>query len=455
MQFEVNTAHLKKISLANVEQIKTKKESLEEEIKQRKFIQAWKSYEKIKSLKNGLDYADLNHKALELLNKFPEAAEDCKYLIIDEFQDTNKLQCELIKKIAPHKNITIVGDLNQSIYRFRGAYKDNLNYIKKELNITEADLFKLDKSYRSTNKILSVAHKLIRNNYQNPEECFEVKSANNEHGEPVTVCELKNAKEEVRKTIEIIRYELEKRTPFHEICVIFRTHQQANLLKKELGCQKIPFITITKEPLLKQPVIKKIRAYLNLINKYQNNLKGGDSSWWDLLHESFLEKKDEIACAKALQKLHNHECIAKEIIDNGLSEISEQAKTKLSAIIKIIKSLSESKSPGHEIIKKLYQIIGIQSAKTKEEQEKILSLERFHTLAKEFGETESPELFMFLHHLEMLDALNVSIDTPTIAKEGIRIMTNHATKGLEYTAVIINCLAQKKFPLEHRNKKII
>ena len=107
---------------------------------------------------------------------------------------------------------------------------------------------------------------MIKNNYKNPEDCFEVKSAKKEEGEPVTVYELKNSREEARKVIEIICEELAKGTPMHEISVIFRTHQQANLLKKELNCQNIPFITITKDSLLKISYIKNLRDFLHLIN---------------------------------------------------------------------------------------------------------------------------------------------------------------------------------------------
>ncbi len=454
LKFKVNTAHLKKINAEESDNLKSRKENVEEEVKQRKFIQSWKSYEKIKSIKNGLDYADLNHKALELLEKFPEVAEEYKYLVIDEFQDTNKLQCDLIKFITPHRNITIVGDLNQSIYRFRGAYKDNFNYIKKELDIEDSDIFKLDKSYRSTNKILSIAHDLIKNNYKIQSECFEVKSAYNESGENVQVYELKNANEEVRKIIELIKEELSKQTPLEEICVIFRTHQQANALKKELDYQNIPFINLNKESLLKSPIIKQIRAYLTLINKYQNSTNGGDSAWWELMHSSSLNKTDEIQFTKALRELQKEESITKKIIINGIKDISEQAKAKLNAIIKIILESSEEKDTV-SIMKKLYQLLGFQVESFKENQQKLLALEKFSTLAKDFSESDSTELSLFVHHLETLDALNVSIESPTISKKGIRIMTNHATKGLEYTAVIMCSLVQKKFPLEHRSSSII
>ena len=454
LKFQVNTAHIKKINTEESEKLKTKKEEIEEEIKQRKFIHAWKSYEKIKTVKNGLDYSDLNHKALEILEKFPEVANEYEYIVIDEFQDTNRLQCELIKKIAIHKNITIVGDLNQSIYRFRGAYKDNFNYIKKELNIGDSDLFKLDKSYRSTNKILAVAHELIKNNYKNQEECFEVKNVHNESGEEVKIFELKNSNEEVRKIIEIIKEEISLQTPLQEICVIFRTHQQANLLKKELDYQEISYITLNKESLLKSSLIKQIRAYLILTNKYKNLASGGDSSWWDLMHLASLNKNEEIQFAKDLRDLQKSECITKELIDNGLKNVSEQVKNHLSSIIKIIVALSEQKETT-KIIEKLYQLLGFQNTNTKEEQENILALEKFNSIAKDFSETESRELGLFLNHLDVLDVLNISIETPTISKEGIRIMTNHATKGLEYTSVIMSSMAQRKFPLEHKNSKII
>ncbi len=455
ISFKINTAHIKKISHAEKMEMEGKKELLEKEIKARKFLYAWKSYEKIKSVKNGLDYADLNLKALELLEKFPEVSKEFKYVVIDEFQDTNKLQCELIVKIAPHRNITIVGDLNQSIYQFRGAYKNNFNFIKNALDITNEDIFKLDKSHRSTNKILAIAHKLIKNNYANPSECFEVKNVRNEQGTPIEVYELKNAKEEIRKNVELVKKELELGTPFKEVCVIFRTHQQANLLKKELDYQNIPFTTITKESLLKLPVIKKTRAYLVLINKLQNSLKGGDYYWGELLHSSGLTKKDEIECMKELQQLKEKDCITKEIISGAIVNISEHAKTNLGAICKIISALSEQKLSSVDTITKIYQLLGFQNIDTREEREQILALEKFHTLAKEFSESESSELGLFIHHLDLIDALGISINAPELSKEGIKIMTNHATKGLEYTAVIISCLAQKKFPIEAKDRNII
>lgn len=450
VKFQVSTFHIKKIKNEKSEEIKKRKEELEEEVKQRKFIQAWKSYEKIKYLKNGLDYADLNIKALELLEKFPETTEDCEYLIIDEFQDTNRLQCELIKNLARHRNFTIVGDLNQSIYSFRGAYKENFNYIRKEMSVSKEDTFKLDKSYRSTNKILEIAHKLIKNNYKNPEDCFEVKSAYNENGENIKCFELKNGNEETRKIIEIIKSEIGRQTPFEEICVIFRTHQQANSLKKELEIEEIPYVNINRESLIKTDIIKKIRAYLTLINKYKNSEKGGNRALWEIMHESSENQQEEISFGRTLSKFEEKECLIKEIIHEEVKEFSEKIKLKINNLGKIIKSVAEYHKTS-EILKKLYESLDLQN----ENPEKVVSLERFKTFSKEFEESESDDLGIFIHHLETLDALNVSVENPSVSKRGIKIMTNHATKGLEYQAVIIGSLTDGKFPLNYKENSII
>jgi superfamily I DNA/RNA helicase/RecB family exonuclease len=444
---KLNTAHLKK-DKEEIKKIKAVQEPLEKTRATKKFIAAWKAYEKIKEKKKGLDYADLHTKAFELLSKYPSVAEECDYLIIDEFQDTNKVQCELIDKIALKRNVMIVGDLNQSIYRFRGAYTYNFEFIKTQFHIQEKDIMKLAKSHRSTNKILSIAHTLIAHNYIRKEDCFEVTSAKNETGENPEVYELLNGKEEVRKSIELIRKEIQKNTPLEQICVIFRTHQQAALLRQQLEREDIPYTIVNRDSLLKTKIIKKIRAYLSLIVKYQSASAGGDSAWWELIHESGLKKEEEIACAYELKKIREEPYLTKKIVEEGIPNIPETAFIKLQQIVNIIKTAPKDKKEKlTETITSLYGLLGL----TKEEEtskEQIMELEKFRSIAEEFANSEYEDLSSFVHHLETIDALSIAVEIPRLAKEGIRIMTNHATKGLEYEVVIMSSLAQKKFPLE-------
>jgi DNA helicase-2/ATP-dependent DNA helicase PcrA len=132
LSFHLQTAELKKEEKTL---LKEKINNLSKLFQTKKFIDAWKAYEKFKTVKNFQDYSDLNKNALILLKKHPEISKEYSYIIVDEFQDTNKLQCDFLEKIAWGKNITIVGDLNQSIFRFRGAYKNNLEQFKKFLGV--------------------------------------------------------------------------------------------------------------------------------------------------------------------------------------------------------------------------------------------------------------------------------------------------------------------------------
>jgi DNA helicase II / ATP-dependent DNA helicase PcrA len=432
-----------------VELLKEKINRLEKLLKYSQFLQAWKSYEKLKSLKGLLDYSDLNLLALKLLKENQEISNEFDYIIVDEFQDTNKLQCDLLEFLSPKKNITVVGDQNQSIYRFRGAYKDNISNFKKAFEIKTEDIFTLDKSYRSTNKILDIAHKLIRNNYENKEDCFEVVSASNQEGENPRVFQLEDNKEEVRKIVEIIKQELKKGTPENEICVMFRTHQQSNLLKNYLDYKNIPYTSIVKKSLLKLGLIKKIRAYLTILNNISGKTKGSDRAWWDLIHHSEFPKPDEITLGSFIKKNQEDKLLSIKILNSPDFELSDMGSLKLKLIIKSLKELISKKNS--KVSEKITQISNIlQTSK-----EDFLVLQKFHTLAKEYEEIESQSLPDFLYHLNIIDSLGIDIQSPEINNSGIRIMTSHATKGLEYRCVIFANLAQKKFPIENFSKSLI
>ncbi|MBD3155743.1 MAG: AAA family ATPase, partial [Candidatus Aenigmarchaeota archaeon] len=209
-------------------------------------VDAWRAYIKLKREKNLMDFSDLNLFALKYFRKFgsKEYMKRYKYLLVDEFQDTNKVQFELIKNLSiGHKNITIVGDQNQSIYGFRGAYRENLKKFKDVFDVGEKDTFNLDKSYRSSNRILRTAHKLILNNFDDPEECVEISNIEDIEGETVKIIETKNKDEEARKVAELVEKELEKGIKPEEICVLYRTHNQGAVIKQAFDSKDIPIVT--------------------------------------------------------------------------------------------------------------------------------------------------------------------------------------------------------------------
>ncbi len=420
----------------------------------KKFICAWNAYEKIKQANNYQDYSDLNKNALYLLQKHREIANDYEYVIVDEFQDTNKIQLDLLFCLAPHGNVTVVGDLNQSIYRFRGAYKKNFVEFKEKFNISKEGIFNLNKSYRSSNKILRAAHRLILNNYKDSNDCFEVLNFNGREGENIEVFELKNAKEEARKAVELAEREIKNGIDMREICIMFRTHQQGRVIKKALEFKKIPYISVTKCSLLKEKSIKRAIDYLVILNKLKKREKGGEEAWWDLIYQLDFAEEDLIKIGRFIKDNKDAENISAVML-NSLCELglSDNGKMASNVLIERIKRLIPGMGKdASEIIREVYSIGGfVNSQKTKEEKTIMLNLNRFYDLAKEHSTMYAPDLGSFIHYINILGSLGIEINAIDSEDEGIRLMTLHATKGLEYNTVIITNLAQKRFPLERFN----
>ncbi len=450
MSFELQTIHLKK----NNEQKKILSErvrKLSNIIELKKFISAWEGYEKLKLKKNYQDYADLNANALLLMQKFPEVAQEFSYVIVDEFQDTNKVQLEFLMALAPHENITIVGDLNQSIYRFRGAYKENFSIFRKHFKVQQSDIFTLDKSFRSPNKVLRAAHRLILNNYSDKSECFIVENSSGREGESIDVFEMRNGKEEARKIVEIIESELSRGVPAEEICVLFRTHQQGRIIRRVLESKKIEYCAVSKESLLKQKSVRQIIDYLFIIDKLERKAKGGEQEFWDILYQTKFAASDLVVIGKYLKKNKDETCILEKTMNDIQSMgLSNDGLTAAKVLVERINSMLKLKDkPIIERLNEIYRLSGILNAENMEEIKEIqANLNRFLELAKGHSALYEPDLYSFLNYIEIVEILGIDIDAAELERAGVRLMTLHATKGLEYRTVIVTNLAQKRFPME-------
>jgi DNA helicase II / ATP-dependent DNA helicase PcrA len=450
LQFEFQTIHLrqdkeKKYLLAN--EIK----NLSDLIKLKRFICSWKAYEKLKKIRNYQDYSDLNNNALELLKTNRNICEQFDYVIVDEFQDTNKVQLELLKCIAEKGNVMVVGDMNQSIYRFRGAYNKNFEEFKEFFNVTKEDIFNLDKSYRSSDKILRTAHKLICNNYSEEKECFEVKSFNNREGEKVEVFELRNAKEEARKIVEIISKEIESGTKPEEICVMFRNHNYSRVIKQSLEFKGIEYCAVSKSSLLKQKSVKAVIDFLSILNKLKQRRRGGEESWWDLIYQQGFSEPDLIKIGKFMKDNRESENISilllNELTNIGLSDDGRlRAKMLIERIKLMLPSISKNVP---ELVKEVCNCSGfVSSSGNKESREIILNLNKFYEIAKNHSSIHESDLSTFIHYLGVLKNLGIEIEAARIEDKGVRLMTLHATKGLEFKIVIVSNIAEKRFPME-------
>ena len=486
LQFELQTMHLKKDE-ENKKHITSEIRKINNTISLRKFVNAWSAYEKIKVKTGCLDYSDLNKNALSLLKQFPDIANNYDYIVVDEFQDTNKIQLDFLQLLAPHRNITVVGDLNQSIYRFRGAYKDNFNLFKKYFNVKTEDIFTLAKSRRSSNKILKLAHKLILNNYDSKDDCFFVENFEGREGDKIEVYEMKNGKEEARKIVELIKSELAKGIEMNEICVMFRTHQQGRIIRRALELENINFVSVTRGSLLKNKDIKKVVYYMTILDKLKRNKKGGEDAWWGLIYESGFPEQDLIKIGKFIKAdrsnsrnkennnqdnidknnnnqqrfdnneniLENNEVPISQKFFNEFSilnklQLTDQGKMLGKILIERIKSLQEyANKDATSLITEIYKLLaGEEKENTKKELERTLNLTKFFDLARDHSTIYNSDLGSFIDYLSILDNLGIEIDSAEPEDNGIRLMTLHSTKGLEYKTVIVSNLVAKRFPIE-------
>ncbi len=450
LDFQLKTLHLKKEKIIK-EEITAEIRKLRNLLNLKKFIKAWAAYEKIKQIKNYQDYSDLNKNAINLLQKDKVIADSYDYIIVDEFQDTNKVQLDMLFLLAAHRNITVVGDLNQSIYRFRGAYNRNFSDFKERFKVEEKDFFNLDRSYRSPNKVLRAAYRLILNNYSDLDRCFQVLNRDGRDGENIEAYELKNAREEARNVIELVEREIQKGNELRDICVMFRTHQQGRVFKRAFEARGIPFVSVNKNSLLKEKSIKIVIDYLAILKKLKNQENGGQDVWWNLFYHLDFKEEDLIKIGRFIKSNPENKNLSRSILENLQSlELLESGRILARILVERLNKLLPSASKNvQELIKDVYNVAGmINEQKIKEEKIVMMNLNRFYELAKEHGALYGDDLDGFIYYLNILESLGIEIEAADFEENGVRLMTLHATKGLEYKIVIITNLAQKRFPIE-------
>ena len=422
------------------------------------FTHAWVTYEERKRNLNCLDYGDLNRIALDFLNTCgtAELNDNYTHIIVDEFQDTNYVQFELIKHLtAKEQNITVVADANQSIYAFRGAYSNNIEEFKKQFGISEKDIVSLDVSFRSTNNILKVAHKLISQNYpeDRKSECILLKNCDNNEGGNVVIQETKDEGEEARKIVEKIEAYIEKGIPLKEIAVLYRTHTQGRQIRQALQRREIPVVVKDDADYLKQPEIKTVLSYLYILNNLTDPTPRGTEAWWRLFHyNNSLENSDSVQIGEYIKK---NKISFQEAIYHHLDKIrlSEKGCSTVEKVKETIRVLGEKNLLDvSDLLLEIYDHSGLvrhlNRLDTLKAREAFLNLRNLHEMAKNYEQFYNRELFGFIDYLEILDEMGGNPASAKIREnDAVSLMSIHAAKGLEFRVVFVTSMAKDKFPL--------
>lgn len=387
-------------------------------------------YEEKKKQSNTMDFNDLLKYWLKILTIeeiCKKYSENFKYILVDEYQDTNRIQFEILKRLSScNKNILVVGDDAQSIYSFRGADINNLLNFPKTFE--GAKIYKLEINYRSSPQILSLTNNIIGHNlHQFPKTLKSVKS---DAEKPMAV-QAKDvymqAKFVTQRTLEMVNEGI----PLKEIAVLFRSHFQALELEIELMKRNIPYIMRGGVRFFEQAHIKDVLAYLKIINNPDDELsfkravslyKGIGRSYATKIWKMFIqEKKETIEVSKDLPKKQQE----------GFREFSSKLEN--------LKIIDKPQSAIQEILSfyKDYCYLVFDNP-----DDRILDLEELAKMAADY-----PTIKKFLLELGSFDEFKgETVLSAQERKEFLTLSTIHQAKGLEWETVFIIGFNDYEFP---------
>jgi len=390
-------------------------------------------YEQVLKRNNAVDFDDLLKLPVELFYQSDEILdryqEKYRYILVDEYQDTNEVQYKLIKKLAEkYRNLFVVGDVNQSIYAFRMAnYKNILNF---ESDYPDAISITLNQNYRSTNVILNAANSVIKNN-------IERKEVNlfSELGEGVKIKYFRgnDEKDEVNLIIDEIKKLLNEGYNYSDIAILYRTNAQARTIEDGILKQNYPYKVVGSYYFYKRKEIKDLISYLRLISNQADDValkrvinepkRGIGSKSIDTLEE--MAKSNNTSMFECLSKPKELEF--KNIILSLAEEVKDHDLTELIDLVLEKSGLKEE----------------LEKDKTLESEIRIENLLEFRSITENYqNEVGTINLEDFLEDISLVS----DVSDHTADDNAITLMTMHSAKGLEFRAVFLAGMEERIMP---------
>ena len=390
-------------------------------------------YEGTLKKNNSIDFDDLLILPIKLFRENPNILQNYQerfqYILIDEYQDTNEAQYILTKMIsAKYRNICCVGDVDQSIYSFRGAnYKNILNF---EKDYKDAKTIKLEQNYRSTTNILDAANDVIKNNKERKDKKLWSDKGT---GDKITYYRAFNGIDEAQYVAREIKNLINNGIEYENIAVLYRTNSQSHVIEEEFLKNKIPYKIVGGIGFYSRKEIKDVLAYLRLIYNEKDNIS--------LLRVINTPKRGvgSKTISNLIEKANNDGKSIYEVIVSG-------KELEFKNIIEKLKKFSESLTIT-ELVDKILDITGIrkeyESDKTLESDIRLENLEELKTVTRTFEEKEGiVSLEDFLYEVSLVSDVNEYDED----KNRVSLMTVHSVKGLEFDYVFITGLEEGIFP---------
>ena len=387
---------------------------------------------------NALDFDDLICRSVELFEKCPEVLDyyqnRFKYIMVDEYQDTNTAQFRLIYLLAQkYKNICVVGDDDQSIYKFRGANIENI--LSFEERLENVNLIKLEQNYRSTGNILDAANAVIKNNRGRKDKRLWTEG---ESGENIELRQFQTANEEADNIIKDIKNRA--RENFRDFAVLYRTNAQSRLLEERCVTLGVPYQLIGGVNFYQRKEIKDVLAYLKTIANGNDDIA--------LLRIINVPKRGigATTIAKVVDYANANDISlydAMSISENaGVGKASEKIKNFID-MIEYFREKIDKKANISSIIDELLDKTGyIESLYDEGEIEGESRKENIEELINKSTEYEDGELSLFLEEVSLV----ADIDRMDENADRITLMTLHGAKGLEFDTVYLAGMEEGLFP---------
>ncbi len=414
------------------------------DFRKEKIASIYELYQKRLKENNAIDFDDIINFTIKILTENPDVleyySEKFRYILVDEYQDTNKAQFMLVSLLAArYGNITVVGDNDQGIYSFRGA--DISNILNFERDFPGTKIIKLEQNYRCTGNILNVANAVIKNNEVKYEKKLWTK---NEKGTLPIVNQAEDEYDEARYIVEQINHlRREEYYKYSDFAILYRMNAQSRAIEEILVREDIPYKIIGGLKFYERKEIKDIIAYLRLIHNTNDNL-----SLIRIINEpkrgigkTSLDNVQKIAQQNGISMYE----IIKHAEQFGLNRVYANSRQFIETIEELRQL--EGQIDISELIKETLNKTGytkaLEQENTQEAENRIENLEEFLTVAIEFEEQSADNTLG-----DFLEGITLASDVDNLEEEqdSVTLMTLHSAKGLEFPVVFLVGMEEGIFP---------
>ncbi len=419
---------------------------------QKRVSLVYQKYQEDLKRNNALDFGDLLMFVSILFKRFPEVLrfyqDLCRYVMVDEFQDTNLIQYILLRKLVErHRNICVVGDDDQSIYGWRGAEVGNI--LNFENDFPDAKIITLEQNYRSTQNILNAASHMVRQNRLRKEKRLWTE---NPEGELITVYVAEDEEDEARFVVKKIIEQVESKLNYRDIAVFYRINAQSRAIEDELVRNRIPYTIVGGMRFYERKEIKDILAYLRIISNPEDELS----------LKRIINIPSRGIGEKTIEKLETF-CRQKGIsLFEGLKEslkedwVTSHLKQRFKEFIDLIENLRrESKVVSlSQLTLSIIQATGyierLKEEASDESLSKIENIEELINVIMEYERSDGVTLEGFLDKVSLITDVDLYEDKGN----KVSLMTLHCAKGLEFPVVFIIGIEEGLLPHYRRGEEL-